>query len=325
MKQKLWIKKLNDKRTITEGKRLKSLLVIAISLVIFLGGCSLETYPEPNKDSQSTSTNSFDGSQKELYQIMDNNQPGFSNKEKHSRDAFEKYSKLDSLGRCQVAFANICKELMPTEERESIGMVRPSGWQTVKYNFVDGKYLYNRCHLIAFQLAGENANERNLITGTRNFNVQGMLPFENQVADYVREKGGHVLYRVTPRYQGNNLVADGVEMEAYSVEDQGKGVRFHVFVYNAEPGVEIDYATGKSRRAKATGSHGEMAQSAGDTSAHNQEGNSVTYIVNVNTKKFHKTSCNGAKRTKPENKRIVKEPRETLISQGYEACKSCNP
>ena len=159
---------------------------------------------------------------------------------------FELYSLQDILGRCGRAFANISPKTMPTEERGEIGMVRPSGWQTVRYDFVDGEYLYNRCHLIGYQLAGENANERNLITGTRYMNVEGMLPFENMVAKYVKETGNHVLYRVTPIYEGTNLVASGVQLEALSVEDGGAGIRFNVYVYNVQPGVVIDYATGDS-------------------------------------------------------------------------------
>lgn len=182
----------------------------------------------------------------DAYIVLNDNVPAFTKKECTTK-AFERYSKLDELGRCGTAYANICRKLMPTEERKSIGPVRPSGWHTVKYDCVDGKYLYNRCHLIGFQLAGENANEKNLITGTRYLNVEGMLPFENEVADYVRETDNHVLYRVTPYYEGGNLVAKGVQMEAYSVEDRGEGVCFNLFVYNSQPGVEIDYATGDSR------------------------------------------------------------------------------
>lgn len=171
------------------------------------------------------------------------NTPGFTDDEK-TTEVFEIYSPLDLLGRCGTAYANICTELMPTEPRDEIGSVKPSGWQMATYDFVDGRYLYNRCHLIGFQLAGENANELNLITGTRCLNIEGMLPFENQVAGYVEETGNHVLYRVTPVYQGGNLVAQGVQMEAWSVEDGGEGVCFNVYAYNVQPGVEIDYATG---------------------------------------------------------------------------------
>lgn len=186
----------------------------------------------------------------EPYVELNDNVPNFTTREKNNTKAFENYHRLDALGRCGTAYANICKELMPTEKRGVIGMVKPSGWHTVKYDVVDGKYLYNRCHLIGFQLAGENANKKNLITGTRYLNVDGMLPFEDEVADYVKDTDHHVLYRVTPVFKGDNLVAEGVEMEAYSVEDKGKGICFHVFVYNVQPGVTIDYATGESRLSK---------------------------------------------------------------------------
>lgn len=182
------------------------------------------------------------------YAIINNNKPFFN---EYSRTAFENYSDLDKLGRCGVAYANICKEIMPTEERGQIGSVKPSGWHTVKYNgVINGNYLYNRCHLIAYQLAGENANPKNLITGTRYLNIDGMVPFENKVADHVKKNGGHVLYRVTPIFTGNNLVADGVLIEGYSVEDKGAGVQFCVFCYNVQPGIIIDYATGDSQLAQ---------------------------------------------------------------------------
>ncbi|MDE7171935.1 MAG: DNA/RNA non-specific endonuclease [Oscillospiraceae bacterium] len=181
----------------------------------------------------------------EPYVILQDNQPDFD-LEDLTLEPFETYSELDSLGRCGVAYANICLEIMPTEPRGDIGQVKPSGWQTVKYDCVDGKYLYNRCHLIGYQLAGENANKQNLITGTRYMNVVGMLPFENMVDDYVEETENHVLYRVTPVFDGDNLVASGVQMEAFSVEDEGEGVCFNVFVYNVQPGIVINYATGES-------------------------------------------------------------------------------
>lgn len=182
----------------------------------------------------------------EKYITLNNNVPYFK-VEDYSSEAFEKYSPLDSLGRCGVAVANIDKSLMPTEERGSIGMIKPSGWHTVKYDFVDGKYLYNRCHLIGYQLTGENANEKNLITCTRNMNAKVMLEFENEVADYVKKTDNHVLYRVTPIFESDNLLAKGVEMEALSIEDNGKGVKFNVFVYNVEDGISIDYKTGESK------------------------------------------------------------------------------
>ena len=185
------------------------------------------------------------------YVELNNNVPAFSDEEK-SETSFERYSELDELGRCGPAIANIGKDLMPREKRGSIGMIKPSGWHTVRYDdLVDGKYLYNRCHLIGFQLSGENANERNLITGTRYMNVEGMLPFEDMVTDYVQDTNNHVLYRVTPIFEGKNLVASGVQMEAQSVEDHGKGIEFNVFVYNIQPGITIDYATGNSHLEKA--------------------------------------------------------------------------
>ena len=182
----------------------------------------------------------------EPYVVLNGNWPDFD-VEDLTTEPFEVYSELDSLGRCGVAYANVCLEIMPTEPRGEIGQVKPSGWQTVKYDFVEGKYLYNRCHLIGYQLAGENANRQNLITGTRYMNVTGMLPFENMVDNYVEETENHVLYRVTPIFEGTELVARGVQMEAFSVEDEGEGICFNVFVYNVQPGVVIDYATGDSR------------------------------------------------------------------------------
>ncbi|MBK5897670.1 DNA/RNA non-specific endonuclease [Catonella massiliensis] len=179
------------------------------------------------------------------YVEINDNKPSFSEKDK---DRVEEYSKLDKLGRCGPAFANVGKELMPTSPRESIRDVRPSGWHTVKYDdILEDRYLYNRCHLIAFMLAGENANERNLITGTRYFNVEGMLPFEIQVADYVKSTGNHVLYRVRPIFKGNDLVARGVQMEAQSVEDGGEGISFNVYCYNVQPGIRINYKDGSSQ------------------------------------------------------------------------------
>ena len=180
------------------------------------------------------------------YTVLNNNIPEFSENE-ITTTAFEEYSELDDLGRCGVAFACIGEEIMPTEERGAIGQIKPSGWQKAKYDIVDGKYLYNRCHLIGYQLSGENANEKNLITGTRYMNVDGMLPFENKVADYIKETKNHVMYRVTPIFEGNNLLAKGVQMEAFSVEDKGKGIEFCVFCFNVQPGVEINFSNGESK------------------------------------------------------------------------------
>lgn len=181
----------------------------------------------------------------EAYVVINQNRPEFA-QEDHTTEAYEYYSPLDILGRCGYTMACLGQELMPTGDRGAIGMIKPSGWHTVKYDFVDGKYLYNRCHLIGFQLAGENANEQNLITGTRYMNTEGMLPFENMVADYITQTGNHVLYRVTPVFDGDNLLARGVQIEALSMEDNGSGICFNVYCYNAQPGVTIDYATGSS-------------------------------------------------------------------------------
>lgn len=181
----------------------------------------------------------------EDYVIIDNNNPDFTDEDKASKD-FERYEDLDKLGRATLAYANISKELMPTEERGAIGMIKPSGWHTIKYDIIDGKYLYNRCHLIGYQLTGENANRNNLITCTRHMNTKAMLKFENMVADYIKETNNHVLYRVTPIYDGDNLLASGVLMEGFSIEDNGEGIKFKVFVYNVQEGIEIDYKTGDS-------------------------------------------------------------------------------
>jgi DNA-entry nuclease len=183
------------------------------------------------------------------YIAINDNIPFFM-PEEITAESYEEYSDLDELGRCGVTMACIGVDIMPTEDRGEIGSVKPTGWHSVKYDIVEGKYLYNRCHLIGFQLAGENANKKNLITGTRYLNIEGMLPFENLVADYVKETKNHVMYRVTPLFDGDDLVAHGVLMEGYSVEDQGEGVCFCVYAYNAQPGIVIDYATGESREAE---------------------------------------------------------------------------
>ena len=183
------------------------------------------------------------------YIIINDNVPEFAGSD-FTTESFEEYSELDSLGRCGVAFANIGQDLMPTEERGSIGYIKPSGWQTVKYDIVDGKYLYNRCHLIGYQLTGENANPNNLITCTRNMNASVMVKFENDVADYIKETGNHVLYRVTPVFEGDNLLASGVQIEARSVEDKGEGIQFNVYIYNVQEGISIDYKTGESSLEK---------------------------------------------------------------------------
>ena len=241
------------------------------------------------------------------YCIVHDNIPFFEESEL-TGEAYETYHELDALGRCGAASASIGLELMPTESRGSIGQVKPTGWQTAKYDFVDGKYLYNRCHLIGWQLTAENANRQNLITGTRYLNVMGMLPFENMTADYIKETGNHVLYRVTPIFEGDNLVACGVLMEAESVEDQGDGVLFCVFCYNVQPGVIIDYATGESCDAS------EIA-----------EEDIQTYVLNTGSRKFHLPACSSVAKISAENRQDYEGSRELLIAQGYSPCGSCKP
>ena len=222
--------------------------LLAVICCLFLTACAEDSLKsEIQGGKESISLDDIPEYSGEPYVEINGNEPNFPD-DGSGEESFETYSELDSLGRCGVAYASVGTDLMPTGERESISQVKPTGWQTVKYEHVDGKYLYNRCHLIGYQLSGENANERNLITGTRYMNVEGMLPFENMVADYVKESDCHVLYRVTPVFGGDNLLANGVQMEAYSVEDEGESISFNVFVYNVQPGVSIDYATGDNAK-----------------------------------------------------------------------------
>lgn len=281
----------------------------------------------------------------EPYTAVNNNEPYFTS-DNLTTEAFENYSELDALGRCGVAYANVCLETMPTEKRGSISEVKPTGWHSVKYDNVDGKSLYNRCHLIGYQLTAENANQQNLITGTRYLNVDGMLPFENMVADYVKETDNHVLYRVTPIFTGDNLVADGVLMEGYSVEDEGEGICFCVYAYNVQPGITIDYATGDSWLSSEKGNsdsssdgNSAVSQSAADKSGTQQAAvqtesvketsapvsTGTEYILNTNTKKFHYPSCSSVKQMKASNKKEYTGSRDDLIAQGYDPCKKCNP
>ncbi len=293
----------------------KTLLVFVLSLVLLLSACALPVELVVEEPSTSVPTTQAPVSvQGELpdfagepYIVVGDNVPLFTPGEL-TTDSYESYSPLDALGRCGVAMACVGTDLMPTEDRGNISQVKPTGWQSVQYDFVDGKSLYNRCHLIAFQLTGENANERNLITGTRYFNVQGMLPFEEMVGDYVRETGNHVMYRVTPVFEGDNLVADGAYMEGYSVEDNGEGICFYIYAYNNQPGVVIDYATGDNWLDESF-----------------EEGEEQAYILNTSTKKFHRENCAGADSIKKENRESYTGSREELIAYGYEPCGSCNP
>ena len=274
------------------------------------------------------------------YTEVNGNQPYFTEADLTTQ-SFETYSELDSLGRCGVAYANVGQDLMPTEPRGEIGAVKPTGWHLVKYDNVDGKYLYNRCHLIAYMLAAENANPQNLITGTRYLNVQGMLPFETKVCDYVKNTGNHVLYRVTPIFDGDNLLADGVLMEAYSVEDAGEGISFCVFAYNVQPGIGIDYATGDNW-AEGSGTYQSTVASVAEEtpvpqpetdtavqitpeSSAPQESQGITYVLNTNTKKFHYPTCSSVDDMKEKNKQIYTGSREEVINMGYVPCKRCNP
>lgn len=293
----------------------------------------------------------YDG---KAYVAVNDNVPFFTESEL-TTDAFEYYSELDSLGRCGVTYANVCKEIMPTEERGKIGSVKPSGWHTVKYDIVDGKYLYNRCHLIGYQLSGENANTRNLITGTRYLNIEGMLPFENMVADYVKETGNHVLYRVTPMFEGDNLVASGVLMEAESVEDNGAGILFNVYCYNVQPGVTINYVNGESSldgtaaqqssgadssangtdnsvSAANTGNSDTAVTSSGSSTSNsaavtdqqasdqnNSANEAVTVHITRTGKKYHRAGCRYLKDSDSE---VTLDEAKSL---GLSPCGVCNP
>ena len=253
------------------------------------------------------------------YAEVNDNVPQFT-EEQITTESFESYSDLDDLGRCGPAIACIGKDIMPTEERGAIGQVKPSGWQMAKYDIVDGKYLYNRCHLIGYQLSGENANEKNLITGTRYMNMEGMLPFENMVAAYIEETDNHVMYRVTPIFTENNLLADGVQMEAFSVEDNGKGISFNVFVYNMQPGIEINYLDGTSKLE----SDSDFEETVEIKNIQNEK-NDTIYILNTNTMKFHSKDCSSIKDIKPKNKETYNGTKAWLLDNGYSSCGICNP
>lgn len=264
------------------------------------------------------------------YTVVNNNIPYFSEKDITDR-SFEYYSELDGLGRCGVTFSCVGKDIMPTEKRESIGMIKPTGWHMDKYDFVDGKYLYNRCHLQGYQLTGENRNERNLITGTRYLNTQGMLPFENEVTTYVKLYDNHVLYRVTPVFIGDELVARGVLMEAYSVEDTGVGVCFNVFCYNVCPGVTIDYLTGDSHE---DGSIQEETSEIWTSPVQTQEiteeqsaSETVEYdfVLNTRSMKIHLPDCKSVKDISENNREFYSGSIDELLEQGYAPCGSCHP
>jgi len=300
--------KRNEKR-----KRLLSTVLMALLLLLSMTGCSEMNLgvSEPSFDLDSIPEYS-----RKSYVVLHDNVPDFT-AEDLSTASYEHYGKLDYLGRCTVASANIGRDLMPTEERGSISHIKPTGWQIAKYDFVDGKYLYNRCHLIAFQLTGENANEQNLITGTRYMNTE-MIQYEDLVADYVRETGNHVRYRVTPIYDGENPLASGIQMEAMSVEDNGEDIMFNVYFYNVQPGVCIDYATGNNWLDRSEdSSDGEMA--GGSNAA------KTAYILNTSSGKFHDPSCSGVKQMSEKNKAEFTGTRDEVLAAGYEPCGSCHP
>ena len=335
-------------------KRLTSAVALLLTLLLLISGCGTTEVPVANNEltqneivetveSSSVSDETNDDTQQEqtkvkvskfdlssipaysgkAYVAVNNNIPYFTESE-HRATSFEQYAPLDSLGRCGVAFANIGTDIMPTEDRDSIGMVKPTGWQTIKYENVDGKYLYNRCHLIGFQLSGENANERNLITGTRYMNVTGILPFENMVADYVEETDNHVLYRVTPIFDGNNLLASGVLMEGLSMEDNGTGICFNVFCYNVQPGIKINYANGNSESENGSAPYGSSVVTP-STQNNTETSSSANYIANKNTKKIHYPYCGSVGQMKESNKKLLYCSRDEAISQGYSPCGNCNP
>ena len=265
---------------------------------------------------------------------INNNVPSFSSSE-ISTISYEKYGNLDKLGRCTSAIACVGQDLMPTEKIESIGMIKPTGWHQNQYEGLvdsDPPYLYNRCHLLGYQLTGEGANEKNLVTGTRYMNIEGMLPYENMIADYVNSTGNHVMYRVTPIFEGNNLLCTGVTMEAYSVEDNGRSISFNVFCYNVQPGVIINYSDGTNCKDESytpefrlTTDNNSSSNEVYDKSTPAESNNSPSYIANKNTKKFHYPSCSSVSDMKEKNKEYYYGSRDELIDNGYTPCKRCKP
>ena len=317
-----------------------SLLLILLALCTVLSGCNAPDHATGRSGGDSGKDDSKQTADLEVggyasiegipdyagkaWVALDDNQPRFTEDELTTK-SFESYSDLDSLGRCGEAFACVGVDLMPTEDRESISSVYPSGWEQEKYDteLVEGGYIYNRCHLIGFQLTGENANKENLITGTRYLNIQGMLDFENQIADYVKETKNHVMYRVTPIYAGNNLLASGVRLEAYSVEDDGDGICFHVFSYNVQPGITINYATGENWLNGDEKIPAEEDQTSDKTE--NESGETTTYILNTNTKKIHLPTCSSAQEMQASNREETTRTKASLLKEGYTVCGICKP
>ena len=327
-----------------------SLLALLLVACLALGSCSMIDQMtgrlEDDEDEQNSLSAggyaSIDGipdySGKPYVELNDN-KPLFI-KEEITTESFERYAELDSLGRCGVTIACIGVDLMPTEERESISSVKPTGWENNKYDtdLVEGGYIYNRCHLIGFQLTGENANKQNLITGTRYLNIEGMLPFENMVADYVKETENHVMYRVTPLFAGHNLLPSGVRIEGYSVEDEGEGICFHVFAYNVQPGITINYATGENWLNEdappkdTSNTDPETNESESNESNESLEGTDnsqtepvITYILNTARKKIHLPTCSALEGMDEKNREETTQSKTKLIKEGYSVCGICKP
>ena len=329
-------------------------IICALALIIAasLAGCSLIRSAATGENSDYVVLDEVPEWSGEPYIEVNGNRPDFDKDEirwaekNAAAESEEKepeiFTEMDRYGRCGSAVACIGPETMPEGERGSIGMIRPSGWQLDKYDFIDnGGYLYNRCHLIGWQLTGQNAEERNLITGTRYMNTQGMLPFENRAAEYVRSTGNHVLYRATPLFRGKELVARGVEIEAYSLEDGGKGVSYNVYCYNVQPGVKIDYRTGRNRLDKETlpetaeAEKNDVETEAGSRNGREAEDHDpvpalevpsgVTYVLNNNTMRFHRTDCKGAAEILEHNRAWFYGSREEAIEAGYVPCGMCKP
>ena len=312
-------------------RKILSLIALVMVVVMSLTSCQLldGLFGDDTTTVQNIPNNIYINGEKipdftgKAYVNVNGGVPTFT-AEEITTQSYEFYSELDSLGRCGVTHACIGKDLMPTEDREEIGSVTPSGWKyngksnNNKYdtNLVEGGYIYNRCHLIGFQLAGENANNKNLVTGTRYLNIEGMLPFENMIADYVKETNNHVMFRVTPIYDGDNLVPSGIHMEGYSVEDEGESISFNVYAYNVQPGIEINYATGENW---LSGEAPEIEQTT------TQDPNNITYILNKNSMKFHEDGSACGNSVKESNRDTFTGNRQQLIDQGYSPCGTCKP
>lgn len=307
----------------------KRIIILLTTLILLLSGCS-NVIPEPEVTSKEVKQSNISveipskmSESPNIIQnlpeyngvpsiVINNHIPSFTEEEKErGKESFIELSDLDALGRCGPAFASVSTDTMPSEERGNIGSVKPTGWHTVKYEGIDGNYLYNRCHLLMYALTGLNAEPKNLITGTRYLNIEGNLPIEEKIVSYIKTTGNHVLYRVTPVFEGNNLLCSGELMEAYSIEDNGK-LSICVYCFNVQPGITIDYATGNSSGPEYTG----LSKS---------ENNTAVYVLNTYTKKIHKQDCENVGKISDKNKKDYTGNIEELLNEGYTPCKSCNP